>query len=134
MGTSLLFLCCRLFGEEHSSLIMSRNYLSKNDELRRGDFLMSNNGQFKAVFQDDGNFVLYGWKPIWSSDTAGSDATRLCMQHDCNLVMYNKADSAKWHTNSAKNDKCNMCRLHLTDDGKLLVDRECDEVWNSANS
>ncbi|KAM6971087.1 B-type lectin plumieribetin-like [Tautogolabrus adspersus] len=112
---------------------MSRNFLSKNDELRRGDFLISNNGEYKAVFQDDGDFVVYGWKPVWSSDTAGSDALRLCMQGDCNLVMYNKCDEPKWHTNSS-NSKCNMCRLHLTDDGKLLVNKECEEIWSSANS
>ncbi len=157
--------------------IMSRNFLSKNDELRKGDYLISNNREFKAVFQvsnseywctqdtyrdawymytelyksvwkmhilitvnclcfclqDDGNFVVYGWKPVWASDTAGSDVVRLCMQADCNLVMYNKDSEPRWHTNTAKSS-CNMCRLHLTDDGKLEVNRECDGIWSSANS
>uniref|UniRef100_A0A8C9Y3F9 Mannose-specific lectin-like n=1 Tax=Sander lucioperca TaxID=283035 RepID=A0A8C9Y3F9_SANLU len=113
---------------------MSRNFLSKNDELRKGDFLISNNKEYKAVFQDDGNFVIYGWKPVWASDTCGSDVFRLCMQADCNLVMYNKADSPKWQTNSHKPGNCNMCRLHLTDDGKLVVYKESDEIWSSANS
>ncbi|XP_054479212.1 B-type lectin plumieribetin-like [Anoplopoma fimbria] len=112
---------------------MSRNYLSKNDELRNGDFLISNNREYKAIFQDDGDFVIYGWKPVWTSDTHGSDAIRLCMQADCNLVMYNKADKPAWHTNSAK-PEANMCRLHLTDDGKLVVTRESEEIWNSAQS
>ncbi|XP_070849586.1 B-type lectin plumieribetin-like [Chaetodon trifascialis] len=112
---------------------MSRNFLSKNDELRKGDFLLSNNGQWKAVFQEDGNFVLYGWKPVWDSDTAGTDVARLCMQADCNLVMYNECDQPRWHTNSFSSS-CNMCRLYLTDDGKLLVDREGHEIWNSTNS
>ncbi|XP_049420526.1 uncharacterized protein LOC125881491 [Epinephelus fuscoguttatus] len=112
---------------------MSRNFLSKNDELRRGDYLISNNGEYKAVFQEDGNFVIYGWTSLWESETKGSDAQRLCMQADCNLVMYNKCDEPRWHTNSAKSD-CNMCRLQLTNDGKLVVNRECDEIWNSAKS
>ncbi|XP_035268837.1 lectin-like [Anguilla anguilla] len=112
---------------------MSRNYLSKNDELRKGDFLISNNREFKAVFQDDGNFVVYGWKPIWSSDTASSEAHRLCMQADCNFVMYKKSDDAMWHTNSAKSS-CNMCRVHLKDDGTLVVEREAEEIWSSASS
>uniref|UniRef100_A0A3P8SWS8 Bulb-type lectin domain-containing protein n=1 Tax=Amphiprion percula TaxID=161767 RepID=A0A3P8SWS8_AMPPE len=112
---------------------MSRNYLSKNDELRKGDSLFSNNREWKAVFQDDGNFVIYGWKPTWASDTYGSDAVRLCMQADCNLVMYNTCDQPRWHTNSAKGS-CNMCRLQLTDDGKLVVYRESQEIWSSANS
>ncbi|KAM4606122.1 B-type lectin plumieribetin-like [Polymixia lowei] len=112
---------------------MSRNYLSKNDELRKGDFLISNNREWKAVFEDDGNFVIYGWKPIWSTDTAGSDVYRLCMQADCNLVLFNKSDNPKWHTNSSKGD-CNMCRLHLTDAGTLLVQRESVDIWSSAKS
>ncbi|XP_013767774.1 mannose-specific lectin-like [Pundamilia nyererei] len=115
---------------------MSRNFLSKNDELWRGDYLVSNNKQYKAIFQGDGNFVIYGWKPLWASDTYGSDAVRLCMQADCNLVMYNKCDTPKWHTNSANSAKpdCNMCRLQLTDDGKLVVNRECEEIWSSQKS
>lgn len=108
--------------------------MSKNDELRSGDYLVSNNKQYKAIFQDDGNFVIYGWKPLWASDTYGSDAVRLCMQADCNLVMYNECDKPKWHTNSANSAKCNMCRLQLTDDGKLVVNRECEEIWSSEKS
>ncbi|TNN27604.1 Mannose-specific lectin [Liparis tanakae] len=112
---------------------MSKNYLSINEELRKGDHLMSNNGNFKAVFQEDGNFVLYGWSPVWASDTWRSDGVRLCMQVDCNLVMYNQQSEAKWHTNSAK-DLGSTCRLHLTDDGKLLVERGSEVIWNSAES
>ncbi|KAK6299873.1 hypothetical protein J4Q44_G00299060 [Coregonus suidteri] len=97
-------------------IIMSRNYLSKNDELRKGDFLLSNNREWKAVFQDDGNFVIYGWKPMWSSDTAGPNPHRLCMQEDCNLVIYTQEDSPMWHTNTFQTS-CKMCRIHLKDDG-----------------
>ncbi|XP_056290257.1 B-type lectin plumieribetin-like [Pseudoliparis swirei] len=112
---------------------MSKNYLSKNDELRKGDYLMSNNGNFKAIFQEDGNFVLYGWRPLWASDTCRSDGFHVCMQDDCNLVMYNQQSEAKWSTNSAKGGR-HMCRLYVTDDGKLLVDKEGDEIWNSDKS
>merc|ERR1712212_1106 len=134
MGTSFSSIALSLPAERRQSLIMSRNYLSKNDELRKGDFLISNNREWKAIFQEDGNFVIYGWKPMWSSDTAGSDVHRLCMQADCNLVMYGKDDKPRWHTNSTKDNKCNMCRMHLTDDGKLLVQREGDDIWSSAKS
>ncbi|TKS87599.1 hypothetical protein D9C73_021723 [Collichthys lucidus] len=112
---------------------MSKNYLSKNDELRKGDYLMSNNGQWKAIFQDDGNFVIYGWKPVWASDTWGSDAVRLCMQSDCNLVMYNQCDSPRWCTRTDR--PCStMCRLQLTDEGNLVLYRESEEIWSSADS
>ncbi|TNN27603.1 Mannose-specific lectin [Liparis tanakae] len=72
-----------------------------------------------SCLQEDDNFVLYGWSPVWASDTSGLDGVRVCMQADCNLVMYNQQSEAKWHTNSAKGAG-SMCRLHLTNDGKLL--------------
>ncbi|KAL3040674.1 hypothetical protein OYC64_011642 [Pagothenia borchgrevinki] len=113
---------------------MSRNFLSKNDELFMEDHLVSGNGEFKAIFQDDGNFVVYGGgKAVWAADTAGSSPFRLIMQEDCNLVMYDEGGKAMWHTNTSKSD-CNMCRLQLTDEGKLVVNKEQDEVWNSAKS
>ncbi|XP_014881471.1 mannose-specific lectin-like [Poecilia latipinna] len=112
---------------------MSRNYLSHNDELRKGDYLLSNNREWKAIFQNDGNFVIYGWKPIWASDTCGSDAVRLIMQADCNLVMYNNSDTPRWHTNSYQQGS-HVGRVQLTDDGKLLVYKDSHEIWSSANS
>uniref|UniRef100_G3NLI3 Bulb-type lectin domain-containing protein n=1 Tax=Gasterosteus aculeatus aculeatus TaxID=481459 RepID=G3NLI3_GASAC len=80
--------------------IMSKNYMSRNDELRQGDSLTSNNGEWKAVFQEDTNFVIYGTKPVWASDTYGLDGIRLCLQDDCNLVMYNQRHQILWSTNS----------------------------------
>nr|ADV35593.1 lily-type lectin-3 [Oplegnathus fasciatus] len=112
---------------------MSKNYLSRNDELHKGDSLVSNNGQWKAIFQDDGNLVIYGWKPVWASETAGTDAVRLCMQADSNLVMYNRVDTPRWATNTVGPD-CNMCRLQLTNDGRLVVYRKFEELWSSADS
>uniref|UniRef100_A0AAQ4P1A3 Bulb-type lectin domain-containing protein n=1 Tax=Gasterosteus aculeatus aculeatus TaxID=481459 RepID=A0AAQ4P1A3_GASAC len=82
------------------TLIMSKNYMSRNDELRQGDSLTSNNGEWKAVFQEDTNFVIYGTKPVWASDTYGLDGIRLCLQDDCNLVMYNQRHQILWSTNS----------------------------------
>ncbi|XP_074477781.1 B-type lectin plumieribetin-like [Sebastes fasciatus] len=109
---------------------MSKNYLSKDDELRRGDYLMSNNGQWKAIFQDDGNFVLYGWKPVWDTKTNESDSFRLCMQADSNLVMYNEAGTPKWDTKTFTNEK-NVCRLQVTDDGQLVLYRGAKGIWKA---
>ncbi|XP_029003411.1 B-type lectin plumieribetin-like [Betta splendens] len=112
---------------------MSKNLLPRNTELHRGDFLISNNREWKAIFQGDGNFVIYGWKPVWASDTYGSDVFRLCMQEDCNLVMYSKCGTPRWHTSSYRAGS-HMCCLHLSDDGKLLVYKDAEEIWNSASS
>ncbi|XP_010780986.1 mannose-specific lectin-like [Notothenia coriiceps] len=110
---------------------MSKNFLSRNDELRKGDHLVSNNGEFKAVFQDDGNFVVYGYKPVWASGTDGPEAFRLIMQDDCNLVIYNNGDKGLWQANSSR-PNTGRCRLQLTDDGKLVVSRAAEVVWTSS--
>ncbi|KAF7213518.1 B-type lectin plumieribetin-like [Nothobranchius furzeri] len=112
---------------------MSRNFLSRLEELHRGDSLVSNNGQWKAVFQEDGNFVIYGWKPVWTSDTEKTGATQLIMQDDCNLVMYTQQDKPCWQTNT-HDSNCSRCRLQLTDDGKLIIQKKDATVWSSANS
>ncbi|XP_068604075.1 B-type lectin plumieribetin-like [Brachionichthys hirsutus] len=113
---------------------MSRNYMSRNDELRRGDSLVSNNGRWKAIFQDDGNFVIYDdGKATWASDTNGSDGFRLCLQGDCNLVLYSQNGGVVWTTDTYTSET-NMCHLQLTDDGKLELSREANQLWSSAKN
>ncbi|KAM9416361.1 B-type lectin plumieribetin-like [Salvelinus alpinus] len=114
---------------------MSRNYMSKFDEMRKGDYLMSNNHEWKACFQEDGNFVIYGWKPVWNSDTAGQrDAHRLCMQDDCNFVMYKRDNKMMWQTKCSASGGFKMCRMWLRNDGTMVVERDGEEVWSSAQS
>ncbi|KAM9337166.1 B-type lectin plumieribetin-like [Symphorus nematophorus] len=84
---------------------MSRNYLTKDDELRKGDYLMSNNREWKAVFQGDSN-----------------------------LVMYDSCGQPKWSTDTYVRGECKTCHLQLTDDGKLVLYRGAEEVWSSDNS
>ncbi|KAF4071839.1 hypothetical protein AMELA_G00267520 [Ameiurus melas] len=112
------------------SRTMSRNFLSMNSELKKGDFLISNNGEYKAVFQEDGNFVVYEWKPIWQSNTSGSTAKRLIMQEDCNLVMYDDGPGL-WHTNT-HHSQVKVCRLTLRNDGILVVENDGKSVWKSS--
>ncbi|KAG9261627.1 mannose-specific lectin-like [Astyanax mexicanus] len=108
---------------------MSRNTLSTNQELRAGDFLLSNNRQFKATFQDDGNFVVYGWKPLWASNTAGKSGKFLIMQEDGNLVIYNNDAGPVWASDSWQGGQSLKNHLTLHDDGRLTVRRDCKVCW-----
>ncbi|XP_062860629.1 B-type lectin plumieribetin-like [Trichomycterus rosablanca] len=112
---------------------MSKNYLSMNTELRKGDLLVSNNGEYKAILQEDGNFVVYGWKPLWHTNTArNTEGLRLIMQGDCNLVLYANRKPV-WQTNTVNKSPL-MCRLTLTNDGFLVVDNDMVELWKSTKN
>uniref|UniRef100_A0A4W5NKE9 Bulb-type lectin domain-containing protein n=1 Tax=Hucho hucho TaxID=62062 RepID=A0A4W5NKE9_9TELE len=88
---------------------MSRNFLSKNDELRKGDFILSNNREWKAVFQ-----VCYFNMSIVN----------------ISLSLYSSEDSPMWHTNTSK-PSWKMCRIHLKDDGTLVLEKNRVDIWSS---
>ncbi|XP_063077061.1 B-type lectin plumieribetin-like [Engraulis encrasicolus] len=113
---------------------MSKNTIACNGELQRGDSLVSNNGNFKAVFQEDNNFVIYGWSPIWSSNTYQKGGNRLVMQEDCNLVMYKGTSNvcnAVWASGSNRADHRTRVHARLQDDGTLVVKDNDTIMWRS---
>ncbi len=58
----------------------------------------SGNPGARAVFQQDGNLVVYaaGGKALWAAGTNGKGAGSLAVQDDGNLVVYNSNNSALW--------------------------------------
>ncbi|XP_020773507.2 B-type lectin plumieribetin-like [Boleophthalmus pectinirostris] len=105
---------------------MSKSSISTEQELRRGDCLVSNNGNYKAVFQEDGNFVVYKWTPVWATNTVSTDPRRIVLQSDTNLVMYS-TDKPLWCTGNHNKEGSQRLRLTMTDHGRL----EVEEEWKS---
>uniref|UniRef100_A0A672YGG8 Bulb-type lectin domain-containing protein n=1 Tax=Sphaeramia orbicularis TaxID=375764 RepID=A0A672YGG8_9TELE len=108
---------------------MSKTSISTGQEMRKGDYLLSTNGNYKAVFQEDGNFVIYTWAPLWFSETNGKGGFRIVLQEDNNLVMYNR-DGPVWASNSYSPKESGRMRLTMTDDGHLVLDRDGVEIWS----
>uniref|UniRef100_A0A3Q0S7M2 Bulb-type lectin domain-containing protein n=1 Tax=Amphilophus citrinellus TaxID=61819 RepID=A0A3Q0S7M2_AMPCI len=113
---------------------MSRNFISTDQELYQGDYLVSENGNYKAVFQEDGNFVIYGWSPVWNTATCGKKPHRILLQGDTNLVMYTDDDTPVWATGNHDFHDNSRMRLTLTNQGHLIVQKNGKMVWSSANS
>lgn len=72
------------------------SFLLAGATMHGGDYLLSPNGHYSAVMQDDGSFVLYwGRYPdqvigsMWASDTSGKSGVTATMQTDGNLVLNN---------------------------------------------
>jgi hypothetical protein len=83
------------------------NTLGNGETLNAGEFLSSGNGYF-AVFQVDGNLVLYNSERFtpdnvaWASGSygKGNPPRHITMQADGNLVIYGANGKATWASRS----------------------------------
>ena len=139
------------------------NFIATNQELRNGEFLLSKDGNFKAIFQvskklvvifdsiislqfsiyslldfnqsqDDGNFVIYKWAPCWHTNTANDGGIRVLLQKDNNLAMYTKKRDCVWSTVTRNEANSDKMRLTLTNEGHLVLDKDAEAIWTSENS
>jgi hypothetical protein len=104
--------------------------LKVEQTLEGGDLLRSGNGEYTAIFQKDGNFVIYqkghtGGK--WSTGTAGKGGNRLTLQKDHNLVLY--GETALWSTGTA--GKGASAKLVIQNDGNLILYDGATPLWAS---
>ncbi|MCZ9345247.1 hypothetical protein NGM37_46650, partial [Streptomyces sp. TRM76130] len=57
---------------------------------------------YKAVFQDDGHFVVYTKddRTVWSSGTAGNPGAQLVIQADGNVTVMSAGGAVLWTANT----------------------------------
>lgn len=95
----------------------SGGHIQQNHQLR------SPNGQYTAIMQADGNFVLYkGTVAKWSTGTTNSanEGTNSEMQTDGNFVLYRPGRVAVWSSNTANNPGA---YIRMQDDCNLVIYR-----------
>uniref|UniRef100_A0A3Q3IWF9 Bulb-type lectin domain-containing protein n=1 Tax=Monopterus albus TaxID=43700 RepID=A0A3Q3IWF9_MONAL len=66
----------------------ARHSISANQTLLKGEAIFSRSGKYKAVFEKNGNFVLYGWKKIWASNTPQFNGDCIVLEDDGTLAIY----------------------------------------------
>ena len=102
---------------------MSDQLLS-NQSLSAGSFISSNNGQYRFIYQADGNLVLYriyadgSSRPLWASNTYGQPGQLCIMQGDGNLVIYDGNSNPLWSTDTWQHQGS---RLVMQNDGNLVI-------------
>lgn len=113
---------------------------TSNNRLESGQFLVpssaaerselkSKNGEYRFVFQADGNAVIYNKedKGVWSTKTHSLGGTRLLLQSDGHLVMYNDESVAVWQSGTFGQG---AVTLIMGNDGTLaLIDNQGNRVW-----
>jgi hypothetical protein len=94
--------------------------LNSGQTLQVGESLVSPNGRFSLVLQQDGNAVLYEQEdsPVWASGTDGQDVSTAAMQEDGNFVLSTPSGDPVWATDTYGNDGA---YLVLQDDRNLVI-------------
>lgn len=89
-------------------------------------------------YQGDGNLVIYhDGKPVWASQTTGTEPGYVEMQHDGNFVMYDGDGNPIRHTNTAGHPGA---MIQLQDDGNFVMYEDPKgphagtPIWASASS
>lgn len=109
---------------------MTKNILRPSDFLSPEQRLSSNNQQFNAILQNDGNFVIYhsSQRALWSTGTCSLSSKTLILQDDGNLVLYDRNNKPIWASNTFGNSNT----LILQDDGNLvLYSKNNEPIWDS---
>jgi poly(3-hydroxybutyrate) depolymerase len=116
-------------------------------ELKEGQYLISENKQYKLDFQADGNLVLRdnAGRQQWASNTVGN-ADRFVMQQDGNLAIYVPGyikagpwyclglcntwvpPKAVWSTGTSGPGES---RVQIGNDGRFMVMRNNVQVWRN---
>jgi hypothetical protein len=92
--------------------------LGNGQTLVVGQALWSDSGQYEAVMQGDGNFVVYNnGAAIWDTQTGNAGST-ITMQTDGNLVIYAPGGGAVWNSGTAPSSGDTLA---MQDDGNLVI-------------
>jgi hypothetical protein len=89
--------------------------------LRPGGWLQSPNGDFRLIYQGDGNLVLYDQRSgaaRWASNTDGTNAGRAALHPDGRFVVYDADAAPRWTSGSGDG---RGAVLAVQDDGNVVV-------------
>jgi hypothetical protein len=106
--------------------------MNPGEGLAHDQAAWSCDGRFEFRFQSDSNLVLYKHSggttsPIWASGTWNTNADKLIMQEDGNLVMYRANGSVVWATNTHGNPNS---RLRVQNDGNVVLYNASNQpIW-----
>jgi hypothetical protein len=111
----------------------SAHILTTNSALIAGQSLISPDGYTTLSLSSDGVLQLtQDYQTVWSAGVSAGTDSKLIMQGDGNLVLYNKTGSPLWHTATSGNG---ASKLYVQEDGNMVIYKDTGEsTWSSGTS
>jgi len=103
--------------------------LVASEGLEVGETIESPNGQVKLAFQGGSLILSHHGRQLWSSKTTAG--TRLIMQVDDNLVIYDESFHPKWATHTWGTGGAGPANLIIQDDCNLVVSKGDRILWET---
>jgi len=106
--------------------------LDSGDSLQKNRYIVSDNGYYALIMQNDGNLVMYGPGSllVWTSQTAAAGGHHATMMAGGDLVVFDANQNLVWHSGT---QWAGASHLTVGDDGNLAVVRNSDSqvVWEN---
>lgn len=126
---------CLVAGLAASTQAFATDTLIVNQWMKPNQHLTSTNGEYRLVFQADGNLVLQRQSDnaqMWTSQTAQKNGKRLVLGSDGNLRIEGHGKTPAW-TSGTGNSRVN--RLTVQDDGNVaMYDTANKQIWSTGTS
>jgi hypothetical protein len=110
----------RVLREAYATVKSGTTWTMTNDQaLVTSQKMVSQDGRFSLLLQQDGNLVLYfGSTPLWATNTPTGRQLYFRVQADGNAVLYNVEFDPVWASNTAT---YSGATLTLQNDGNLVL-------------
>jgi hypothetical protein len=98
--------------------------------IYKGQKLLSDDGRYQLIMQDDGNLVYYrtaDWSVRWAAYTQNPAGNLAVMQGDGNFVVYNASWNAAWHTETNGHSGAFIAAQN---DGNLVIYQNNQPLWH----
>ncbi len=117
----------------NQNIMNTPSTLTTGTRLTPGSDIMSPNGNYRAVMQSDGNFVIYSRAhALWGTSTDGKGVAFIGVQSDGNVVIYSSSLHPLW---ASSTNGHNGSTLVMQDDGNLVIyDANNHPVWGSGTN
>ncbi len=120
-------------GTAREEAFRNKDCLKVNEMIETNGTITSQNGKYRLVLQDDGNFVLYApeSRTLWASETKHfNKAVNGLLQDNGNLRLLDDSHREIWSSRTGGKGNARSV-LVVQDDGDVVIKSDGRVIWNT---